>query len=383
MNRATPLLAAAVLVLSASPAPRRAIPADIGVYLGWVGTYPGDRLKEGARLAKEFGFETIRLPLVASVETDFGIGSTCHDRASLADLVSLPAYASVLGDPAFHSVFLTVWGDTNSYDACDARDPRTDQHPHKRYLDPEFYSTAKNRDRMREDYAALTYRIYKDYRGSGKIVGISNWEGDNELYCNAATLYAINAAFRSACDGKRHTSDVLAAYRQFLTLRHEGITQGKRRARKDGFTGVTVREVMEISSVRFLKDRHFESMLYDVIPQLPEADYISYSAWESLGNPDQLAADLRELQTRFNGRAMVGEFGFDGGADPLAADHAAAALAVMRKAPVGYAMWWQIFDQPPLVGLDDQGMYGLYDDNGHLTTIGARLREQFSTAARP
>ena len=135
---------------------------ELGVYLGWVGTYPGNRLQEGARLAKQSGFQTIRVPLVASVETDFGIGAVCHGKQTLASLAALPAYAQVLGDPAFRTIFLTVWGDSNSYEACDARDPRTDQHPHKHYLDKTFYSIAANRDRTRSEYADLTYRAVQN-----------------------------------------------------------------------------------------------------------------------------------------------------------------------------------------------------------------------------
>jgi hypothetical protein len=378
--KTAPLLAAVIFAVIASPEPRNPIPADAGVYLGWVGTHPGNRLKEGARLAKQFGFQTVRLPLVASVETDFGIGSTCYGRLTLDALVSLPAYADVLRDPAFHTILLTVWGDSHSYDACQPRDPRTDQHPHKRYVDLEYYSSEETRKRMREDYADLTYRIYKDYRGTGKLIGISNWEGDNELYCDAATLYAINPAFRSTCDGTRKTSDALAAYRQFLTLRHEGIRLGQDRARRDGFTGVSVQEVIELSSFHLLKDRHIESMLYDILPSVPEPHYVSYSAWESTGDPAVLQRDLRDLQTHFKAPLIVGEFGFDRGLDRSADDHASAALAVIRKAGMRFAVWWQIFDQPPLEGLGDKGQYGLYDDTSYLTTIGSRFLNQFSTA---
>ena len=373
MNRMAPLVVAAVSALSAAPQFGAVVPADMGVYLGWVGTYPGDRLKEGARLAKQFGFHTVRMPLVASVETDFGIGSTCHQRETLADLAALPAYANVLAEPAFGTTFLTVWGDSYSYDACDPRDPHTDQHPHKRYLDRKYYSIERNRARMRADYAGLTYLIYRTYHGTQKIFGISNWEGDNELYCDAAALYAIDAKFRSTCDATRKTTDVLAAYRQFLALRHEGIRLGKDRARREGLTGVSVVEVIEFSAFRMLKDRHLPSVLEDILPSAATPNYVSYSAWESIGNPDQLLADLQELQKRFDGRLMVGEFGFDRGLDTSAPEHAAGALAAMRKAPAGFEIWWQIFDQPPLAGLGDKGLYGLYDGNGGLTAIGKKF----------
>ena len=277
----------------------------------------------------------------------------------------------MLGDPAFGTIFLTVWGDSNSYEACDARDPRTDQHPHKHYLDKEFYSIAANRDRTRREYADLTYRLYKTYRGSGKVFGISNWEGDNELYCDSAYYFATNPAFRSSCEAKRNTMDVLTAYRQFLELRQQGIDAGRARAKRDGLKGVSVVSVIEVSAFRFLKEAHLPSMLEDVIPTLTMPDYVSYSAWESIGlPPEQLFKDLDQLQNRFKGHAMVGEFGFDRGLDQSAAEHASSVTKTMRRARVAYAIWWQIFDQPPLAGLNDKGLYGLYDDRGKLTAPG-------------
>ena len=349
--------------------------SELGVYLGWVGTYPGNRLQEGARLAKQSGLQTIRLPLVASFETDFGIGigrgTTCHGKQTLASLVSLPAYAKVLADPAFRAIFLTVWGDSNSYDACDVRDPKTDQHPHKRYLDKTFYSIAANRDRTRNEYADLTYRIYKTYQRSGKVFGISNWEGDNELYCDSAYYFANNPAFRSTCEAKRNTIDVLAAYRQFFELRQQGIDAGRARAMREGLKGVSVISVIEVSAFRFLKEAHLPSMLEDVIPSVPMPDYVSYSAWESIGSsPEQLSRDLDDLQNRFQGHVIVGEFGFDRGLDPAASEHASSAIGTMRRARVPYAIWWQIFDQPPLAGLNDKGLFGLYDDHEKLTAPG-------------
>lgn len=365
------MLAVSVAMTARSQVPARKLSPEMGVYLGWVGTYPGNRLQEGARLAKQSGFQTIRVPLVASAETDFGIGAVCHGKQTLASLAALPAYARVLGDPAFRTIFLTVWGDSNAYQACEARDPRTDQHPHKHYLDKTFYSIASNRDRTRREYADLTYGLYKTYRGSGKVFGISNWEGDNELYCDSAYYFATNPAFRSSCEAKRKTTDVLAAYRQYLDLRQQGIDSGRERALREGLKGVSVVSVIEASALRFLKEGHLASMLEDVIPSAPMPDYVSYSAWESIGStPEQLFRDLDELQRRFKEHAMAGEFGFDRGLDKSAAEHAASVTKTVRRAHLAYAIWWQIFDQPPLAGLNDKGLYGLYDDRGELTGPG-------------
>ena len=352
----------------------------MGVYLGWVGTYPGNRLQEGARLARQSGFQTIRLPLVASGDIDFGIGNACQNKQTLESLASLPAYAQVLNDPAFRTIFLTVWGDSNSYDACEPRDVHTDQHPHKRYLDKTFYSIAANRDRTRAEYAGLTYRLFTTYRGSGKVFGISNWEGDNELYCDSAYYFATDPVFRASCESKRKTADVLDAYRQFLRLRQQGIDAGRARAQREGLKGVSVVSVIEISAVRFLNRDRLPNMLDDVIPSVAIPDWVSYSAWESIAaTPGQGLKDLDQLQARFNGRAMIGEFGFDRGRDKSAAEHAATAIDMMRRARISYSIWWQIFDQPPLTGLNDSGLYGMYDNRGRLTAPGKAFIESQSS----
>ena len=345
---------------------------QLGVYLGWVGTYPGNRLEAGARLAKSSGFQVIRLPLVASVDADFGIGTACDRRFTLAQVAALPKYASVLSDPAFHTIFLTTWGDSHSYDPCQPRDPRSDQHPAKLYLQTAYYS-AENRNRMRGEYAELTYQLYRTYRGSGKMFAISNWEGDNELYCDAAAYFVTKEALRSACESRRKTGDVVDAYREYLTLRHEGIEDGRKRAERDGFRGVSVTDVIEFSSLHLLAANRLPDMLEDVIPSVPASGWVSYSAWESLG--DRLYGDLDALKKRFGDRLIAGEFGFDRGLDAAAPEHAAEAVKEIRKAGLRYAVFWQIFDQPPLEGLGDKGLYGLYDRDGQITAAGAKLRE--------
>jgi hypothetical protein len=345
---------------------------QLGVYLGWVGTYPGNRLEAGARLAKSSGFQVIRLPLVASVDADFGIGTACDRRLTLAQVAALPEYASVLGDPAFRTIFLTTWGDSHSYDPCRPRDPRSDQHPAKLYLQAAYYS-AENRDRMRAEYADLTYQLYKTYRGSEKMFAISNWEGDNELYCDAAAYFVTKPAFRSDCEARRKTGDVVQAYREYLTLRHEGIEDGRKRAEHDGFRGVSVTDVVEFSSFHLLAANRLADMLEDVIPSVPASAFVSYSAWESLG--DRLYGDLEALKKRFGERLIAGEFGFDRGLDSSAPAHAVDAVGDMGKAGIRYAVFWQIFDQPPLEGLGDKGLYGMYDRDGQITAAGAKLRE--------
>jgi len=386
------LVTAAVVALSgcgAAQARREILPEQMGVSLGWVGSYPGNRLQEGARLAKQSGFQTINLPLVASVGTDFNTGASCDAGRRLADLAALPAYSGVLGDPAFHMIILTIWGDPNSYDACQPRNPRSYQHPGKRYLTKDFYAVASNRDGLRDQYADLTYQLHRAYRGTGKVFAISNWEGDNELYCDAAWYYVRLPDFRASCDAKRKTADVFEAYRQFFTLRQAGIDAGKARATREGLQGVSVVSMIEVNSFHFLKQYHQPSVIDDLLPSIPAPDYVSYSAWESIGGgipEDQLFRDVSEFSDRFPGKFIVGEFGFDRGAVKDAAERATKALRDMQRAHIERSIWWQIFDQPPVLDLGDTGLYGLYDRDEKLTETGRRFIREFlqkvSTASR-
>jgi len=361
-------------VIASAQVPAPVLPREVGVYLGWVGSFQGNRLRDGARLARQSGFQTVRVPLVASVETDFGIGTNCDRKRTLAELASLPAYAEVFDQPAFRVIFLTIWGDSRSYDACQPRDPHSYQHSHKRYLDPNYYSIAANREGMRNEYADLTYRLCKTYSGSGKLFGISNWEGDNDIHCDSAYYFATNPEFRSTCEQKRKTDDALTAYRQFLTLRQEGINAGRKRAEREGLKGVSVISIIEFSVFHLLQAGHFANMLDDVIPFVPTPDLVSYSAWESAGaGAGPLYGDLDELERRFSGHLIVGEFGFDRGTDKSSAEHAIESANAMQRAHVPYSVWWQIFDQPPVLGLGDKGLYGLYDEKGNLTETGKTL----------
>jgi hypothetical protein len=344
----------AYLLFAILSAPAQPV-TDLGVYIGWVSTVPGDPVLSGADLAKRAGFHTIRLPL----ENLTAKPSPCSQ-----------SYWNVIADPAFTTIFLTTWGDSNSYDPCSPRNPRTDQRPKKLYLQKSYY-TPENRERMRAEYSNLAYRLAQADHTSRKTFVISNWEGDNELYCDAAALFAIDPAFRTACEAQRKTEDVLDAYRTYLTLRHQGIADGVDRAKRAGFTGVPVLDMIEFSSLRMLKEKGLPDMLDTVIPNVPATNFIGYSAWESLGDP--LFADLKTLKKSFGSRFLVGEFGFDRGLLPDAPARAAQTRNTISEAGIPYAFLWQIADQPPLEGLGDKGLYGLYDKDRHLTTMGAKL----------
>ena len=343
--------------------------SETGAYIGWVGTYQGNRLSRGGELAKQTGFKTVRLPLLPSAEKDFGFGKRCHNDVTLTDLVSLSHYRKIISNPFFNTVILTIWGSGRSYLACRDRNVFF-QYPLKKYLDHRFYYDQAEMDLLEKEYENLTYWLLKTNRGTSKKFILINWEGDNEIYCGAAWFYAVDEKFRQQCGDLTRIHSRTEALRKFFVLRDRGIKKGRVRACADSLCGpkdARVLSAIEFNSVRFLREKNYPNILDDVISSVPQADFYSYSAYESL-NDQKLREDLKELQIRFGDKLMVGEFGFDRALIPDFEEQAREAVAVMGELGIFYKIWWQIFDQPPAAG--DKGLSGLYDQQGNITALG-------------
>jgi hypothetical protein len=130
----------------------------------------------------------------------------------------------------------------------------------------------------------------------------------------------------------------------------------------------------EFSSVRALEERGLKSVLYHVIPRI-QFDYVSYSAYESLGRPDpvaSLAADLDHIRSiARTSNIILGEVGFR---RSLLGD---AVLAVASDVNAGAISWgvayviqWNLYDQ------DDTNDFGLFDQNGILTSLGEYYKQR-------
>lgn len=218
----------------------------------------------------------------------------------------------------------------------------------KIYLDPTLYDDPNAYNAVVADYRDLTMNLYQLYHGTGKKFILSNWEGDNAVYCSGAFAYATDPSFRAACDanfpvlykGVPNPAAAMNGFKRWLQARRQGIQDGKSWAATNGFaSGVDVSFAIELNIVSVLKQPEctvtfhpdtcqppqlncaphlnacqsgpYQSVLCDVIPAVGY-DYVSYSAYESTNvSSARLTADLDRIRNVLGtSNILIGEFGY-------------------------------------------------------------------------
>ena len=348
--------------------------ATVGIY-HWGGRH-ANGVASGIRDLLDLNAGIVRISLSARMDIDYNRGTSCIAGFTLASALDDPDLRNALADHRLKVAMITA------YDGASFADCVTPS-----YLSLGFYSPANTASVVNE-YADFVHRLYVLFENTGKKFILSNWEGDNALYCGQAASYARSEEFRAAClsnyslayDGNRSPHDSVEGMVLWFQARHRGVTLGKERARIEGRTGIEVLVAPEFSAVHMLRDQGFASVLSDVIPRVP-FDCISYSCYESLAHsePDSaLTADLDWIR-RITGsdRIILGELGFSRSAlgHRLIPTTRAATQAAIRWG-VAYVIQWNLYDQDRAVD------FGLFDLDGNLTELGAHYRQVFSLQDR-
>jgi hypothetical protein len=308
---------------------------------------------------------------------DYNLGGGCYPNFTLTRLAGEPDVRRVLGDNRIRVLMLTA------YDGASFGDCRT-----HRYLNPRFY-TVENVAAVQAEYREFVVHLFHEYGGSGRRFVLSNWEGDNAIYCGAFYDYVVNDAFRAACDrnysvyydGNAGPEQSLEGIRLWLLTREAGIREGIAVAMSLGLSGIEVLHAPEIASVRLLEERGFRSVLRDVLPAI-RPDFVSYSSYESLNREDPvaaLAADLQIIRTLSGAaRLIVGEAGYSrvqwGDAGVIRLE-----TVIRRAADLGiaYLICWNLNDQG---GASD---FGVFDRSDQLTPSGRVIERELRAVGAP
>jgi hypothetical protein len=343
--------------------------SKLGIY-HWGGRHAAG-FEAGIRDLISLNAGIARIALGPKSDIDYNRGKSCIGGFSLPRALDDLDLRSALAHPRLKVVVMTVF-DGASFGDCQTHS----------YLSPAFY-TPDRRAALIEEYSDFVYRLYVLFHGTGKQFILSNWEGDNAIYCGSAHRFVISGQFRAQClsaypisyAGNRHPHDSIQGMILWFNARHTGVERGRERALRDGYTGVRTAIAPEFSAVRMLRDHGLWSVLFDVIPRV-RFDYVSYSAYESLDSPDPsstLKADLDTIRAVTGvepGQIVIGEFGFANsvyGTSQIERSKAVAEAAIAWG--VFFLLQWNLYDQ------DRENNFGLFDGDGNITELGRHYRE--------
>jgi hypothetical protein len=347
---------------------------SVGIY-HWGGQHTTS-LSEGVERIAGLGGRAARVMLSPLYYRDYNIGPSCYPGFSLSTVAREPDVKRAFDNPSIEVMMITAY-DGVTFGDCE----------HHYYVNPWFY-TPENKAAVVREYSDFTLYLYQTYQHTHKRFIISDWEGDNTVYCQRAYYYATQAEFRASCDagyltsyGNQSPADSIQGLKLWHQARQQGIADGRNRALAEGIGGMRVYFAPEFNITRSLHENGFQSVLYDVLPAVI-FDYVSYSSYESINGADPattLSTDLSTIQDVVGSSAVIiGESGFARsvwGTDAVARSDAVIATALSWG--VAYVFQWNLYD------MDPKDNFGLFDLDGNETPLGAYFRNTLNSADQP
>ena len=345
------LLPFAAFLAASGTAP--AAEAPVGVYV-WGGYYREDASLAGLAASLRFvldrGFSTIRIAVTPHRAEEMRLGAEiCPTHRDLGCFLDRILAEPVFQDPRLKTLMLTLSDFTT--------EPG-------RQLDPAF--VAAHHEAIAGEYRGALAAIDRRLGGHPLDVVLSNWEGDNLVYCGGVYRYATDPRARLACAGGTQAGikSRLDGLMAWLALRREAVAGFHPRS-----PNLRLHDAVEFNSLHILEQ---ECKTGGCAPALsvfkrlaagPRPELCSYSAYDGLKR-GMLEQDI-ETMLRFCDKAIIGEIGFPGQA---AAGYAAAAPVVLRHRDRIFAIiFWNAFESK---NATDKG-YGLWTAEGAPRAIDA------------
>lgn len=314
-----------------------------------------DRLTWGTNAAANLGTRTVRVALTAADSYLVNNGAT-----TLAAIADQAAYRTLFADPRLTTYFLTV------YSATDLQGTWSDG-----------YTAAEQRV-THDETAALATELLQTYQHK-KFVFL-NWEGDN-------ALQAFPSSNEVAWSG----------YTDWVKARVSGVADARQAVSSTSqvYSGLEFNAVRRSDTGAACNATTSKCVISYVAPKV-EADYYSYSAWQSL-DPSTISTDAistrlsADLTTAYGDVAVarpsvthadfvLGEFGTarDVTGECEAATRDRKAIETLESWGASYGISWQTMDNDPAAGELFLG-YGSYKRDGSLALSGGALRNLYTT----
>lgn len=342
------LAACAILLLSSAPVSAAAPAPLIGPYI-WGGYLPGKTLAErrakSVRFMLDKGFKAVR---IAISERDTG-PSDCPGPHRLTCAVTTALRDRTFDDARLRLLMITL------------QDSRVRQ-----LLNRPVETNKAALKALGEEYDEALNALAMRFRNHKVTIVISNWEGDNMVYCGAVYRFGRDPGFAHKCapDGRADIARRLDAFFDWVRVRRDEVLAVKRR-----YPGLDLRYAVEFSALH-LDDPHCticdpRQLVVSRLMSEGQHDLCSYSAYQSVRRRS-LPRDIEELASTCR-QLILGELGIDHLRPNVAAQHwQDAAAAIMRERSRLFAVFvWHGFDSA------DTGKpgFGLFEGDGSPTGI--------------
>ncbi|MDQ0471921.1 hypothetical protein [Labrys wisconsinensis] len=346
-SRAALLLALAL----AGAAPAGAADAPlIGAYL-WGGQLDRGQGLERFHASVDFlmkqGFHAIRIPMTENSLDEIGIDRTrCGAGADTACFLRQALDSPAFDAPGLRLLMITLHESASKGVLADGLTP-------------------ERRQAITAELTGVLETLQHRFAGRSVEIVLSNWEGDNQVYCGSVVRYARQPAFTASCDTP--TGDGLdrrlAHFVDWMQLR-DAVVQTFRAAHP----GFDVEHAPEFN-LAYLGPRNCKTRcdvsrtVFAALARAGKRPLCSFSSYNST-NRGALQDDLPRLLATCD-RVILGELGFAParqGPERVRqgfAKAAAAAAAFPGKVPA--MVIWNAFDQP---GRTREDSFGLYREDG-------------------
>lgn len=298
------------------------------------------RLLETAEAIRDMGSTAIKFEMSPRYARRYGVSAgqipPIHSLTELAKFE--PAHRQVLDMPFAYYV---LWAHTFSLKGD------------KSWREG-FPKEAQDRE-YREVYDFVAY-LLKTYSGTGKTFFLGHWEGDGWLRGSSRTEDDANV-----------TPQAVQGMIDWLNTRQRAVDDAKR---DTPHHGVQVWHYTEVNHVKVAMHGH-KALVTEVLPKT-KVDYVSYSSYDTAGDPQELKAALDFIASKLPAKAGIpgkrvwlGEYGFPS-IKYSPAEQDALSRQVMR---VGlewgcpFVLYWEMYNNE----VDENGKqrgFWLIDDKG-------------------
>ncbi|MHC4180519.1 MAG: hypothetical protein ACYSWU_23715, partial [Planctomycetota bacterium] len=284
-----------------------------------------DFLAEGADQILALGSRVIKLYLTVPgagnpAERAYPFNSQWPKAQTLVELAHTPYFRSVFSKP-FTTYILTTY-------AAGRR-----EHYWRRGV-----TDAQAREEQRQFYE-LARHLLSAYRGTGKTFVLQHWEGD----------WAIRGSFNPKTDPTPQAIDGMI---RWLGARQAGVDRARAELGQDG---VRVFHATEVNLVKIAIRDGRPTVSNRVLPHT-RVDLVSYSAWDTQGDPQEFRAALDYIARQVPDRApfgrrnvYIGEFGLPENDRPLLEVQRTVRNVLSTALDWGcpYVVYWQLYCNEP------------------------------------